>query len=293
MNEYAPVNVQEEEIPGIAKVPNEAFLVGLAESDDDWISKGGWEKYLGRGDYPTVWFCGACESAFHVASYLSEKKLLGDWESVVVTSQRAGVGQHGRRWVSPEGNLYLAWKIHKDFPEKYNVLGLLPLLLGFSIAEALSMAEISLDIKWPNDLVLNDKKIGGMLIKSTPDLILAGVGINIVHAPDASLLREGASLPAGTLVDKDGFSGTPPDLWRKLFPLVFAFMLKASVPEWTPNLLAVLEGKLWRKGKKVRVYPSQGESFSATLLGLAKDGGLRLSAKKGEEVLYSGSIGLP
>lgn len=289
MHFFPDMFVQEKDIPGVAQKPHKRLFKGVYKKG---FTKDGWRKIKGHPELPIIRVCGECDSAFHVASYLSENNLLAEWDSVIVASQREGVGQYGRKWFSPEGNLYLVWRLPADFPGKEQVFNLLPLLLGAAFVDFFDQAELGVDIKWPNDLVMNDRKIGGMLIKSQPGLVLAGIGINIVHAPDASLLREGASLEPGILAE-NGFVGSPHDFWRKLFQFVFPFMAQAFVPEWVPDLLDVLDEVLWRKGQEVRVYPSQGESFSATLLGLAKDGGLRLATEKGEEILYSGSIGLP
>ena len=97
--------------------------------------------------------------------------------------QEAGKGRNGKKWVSPKGkNIYLSlgWKS----PLQYSELDGLSLSVGCIVANALnSSANDQINIKWPNDLLINQKKMSGILIE-TLDLegkigIVIGVGINV------------------------------------------------------------------------------------------------------------------
>ena len=97
--------------------------------------------------------------------------------------QEAGKGRNGKKWVSPKGkNIYLSlgWKS----PLQYSELDGLSLSVGCIVANVLnSSANDQINIKWPNDLLINQKKISGILIE-TLDLegkigIVIGVGINV------------------------------------------------------------------------------------------------------------------
>ena len=97
--------------------------------------------------------------------------------------QEAGKGRNGKKWVSPKGkNIYLSlgWKS----PLQYSELDGLSLSVGCIVANVLnSPANDQINIKWPNDLLINQKKISGILIE-TVDIegqvgIVIGVGINV------------------------------------------------------------------------------------------------------------------
>ena len=97
--------------------------------------------------------------------------------------QEAGKGRNGKKWVSPKGkNIYLSlgWKS----PLQYSELDGLSLSIGCIVANVLnSTANDQINIKWPNDLLINQKKMSGILIE-TLDLegkigIVIGVGINV------------------------------------------------------------------------------------------------------------------
>lgn len=98
--------------------------------------------------------------------------------------QTAGRGRRGREWVSPFGaNLYLslAW----SFPQWPRQLTALPLAVGVACARALR--EVGLDavrLKWPNDLHVDGRKLGGILIEHRaeaggPCRVIIGIGINV------------------------------------------------------------------------------------------------------------------
>ncbi|HUT78637.1 MAG TPA: biotin--[acetyl-CoA-carboxylase] ligase, partial [Polyangia bacterium] len=121
---------------------------------------------------------------------------------VVAGSQTAGRGRIGRPWCSPPGgNLYLPVAVTVPPPEADHLTAV-PLAAGVAAADALvaaGLAEISL--KWPNDLLAEGRKIGGVLCESTdprarPLLVAVGIGANLSPAPlDPVLARGAATVP--------------------------------------------------------------------------------------------------
>jgi BirA family biotin operon repressor/biotin-[acetyl-CoA-carboxylase] ligase len=98
--------------------------------------------------------------------------------------QNAGRGRRGRRWVAPFGNgiaLSLAW----SFPDTPRGLPALSLAVGVAVARALArMGGVDIRLKWPNDIVLRDCKIGGVLTElraeaGGPAFVVIGIGINV------------------------------------------------------------------------------------------------------------------
>jgi BirA family biotin operon repressor/biotin-[acetyl-CoA-carboxylase] ligase len=97
--------------------------------------------------------------------------------------QEAGKGRNGKKWISPKGkNIYLSlgWKS----PLQYSELDGLSLSVGSILATVLNKkANNSIKIKWPNDLMINQKKISGILIETIEIEgqvgIVIGIGINV------------------------------------------------------------------------------------------------------------------
>lgn len=103
---------------------------------------------------------------------------------LLAEQQTAGRGRRGRPWVSPFGrNLYLSalWRLESGLP----ALEGLSLVVGVVVAETMrSGFGIAAGLKWPNDIVVNSRKIGGILIELDGDLagplsVVIGIGINI------------------------------------------------------------------------------------------------------------------
>lgn len=118
----------------------------------------------------------------------------GEGEGLVVTaeSQTAGKGKPGAGWISPKGNLYLSAVIkpHRDQKD------LAPLTITAALAARSAIvraAKLAVVIKWPNDLMVNGKKIGGILTERlSSGQVIIGIGINLSKHPTSatSLDRE-------------------------------------------------------------------------------------------------------
>ncbi|WP_071187933.1 biotin--[acetyl-CoA-carboxylase] ligase [Trichormus sp. NMC-1] len=103
---------------------------------------------------------------------------------VIATQQTAGRGQWGRQWVSPTGGLYLSVGISPKLiaTDAYQ----LTLASAWGIAAQLRKCGVSVGIKWPNDLVLDGRKLGGILTETKVyqgqvTQAVIGVGINWVN----------------------------------------------------------------------------------------------------------------
>lgn len=116
---------------------------------------------------------------------------------VVADSQSAGRGTRGRNWVSVVGNLYMTLVLNvADIPLP---LTLTPIRVGAFIIQAIDQALAHEDfapidtssgsrsphvqLKWPNDVIINDEKVSGVLIEIEGGKLLIGIGVNIANAP--------------------------------------------------------------------------------------------------------------
>ena len=117
--------------------------------------------------------------------------------AVYTTNQTAGRGRLGRSWVNAEGKaLYYTVAIREPLAQPAT----LPLLASLAVRRQLALRYgVDCQIKWPNDLLLNGKKIVGILCEVGPDghSIVVGIGINLAQPQsyfDAMELPHGTSL---------------------------------------------------------------------------------------------------
>jgi BirA family biotin operon repressor/biotin-[acetyl-CoA-carboxylase] ligase len=128
---------------------------------------------------------------------------------LVAERQSAGRGRAGRSWLSAEGGsltFSLAWK----FNAPLHALAGLPLAVGVALAEALAALGVTVQLKWPNDLLKDGAKLAGVLIETQSAAdggiwAVIGVGLNLA-LPDeleARIGRPAASAPWLAQMDRD------------------------------------------------------------------------------------------
>lgn len=111
---------------------------------------------------------------------------------IVALSQSAGRGRRGRQWLSPSGaGIYLS--ITRVFERPLSELQALSLLTALSVAEAVQSYGIDrVQLKWPNDVLIDDKKVAGILLETCQNkgraVIVFGIGINL-DLPDVVIAQ--------------------------------------------------------------------------------------------------------
>lgn len=105
--------------------------------------------------------------------------------TLLAREQRSGRGRAGRSFASPTGGLYLSVLVRpKAPPPQWSVL---PLVAGAAAACALRGRAFPVDLKWPNDIMIGGRKLGGILAESHlgPDpFAVIGFGLNMTAVPD-------------------------------------------------------------------------------------------------------------
>lgn len=141
---------------------------------------------------PFVWRLGEVGSSLDAAFLLASRGRLIVWDSLLAVSQTAGRGQLRRPWASPPGNIYAALRLPIVSP--FDGTAASP-VVGFLLALALREEGWPVELKWPNDLVLNaiggvPRKLAGILLEERGGILLAGIGVNVAGAPPATAMRE-------------------------------------------------------------------------------------------------------
>ncbi len=117
------------------------------------------------------------------------------YDSIISLKQSEGRGRQGRLWESYEGGFYYSVVL----PNKK----LLPIIVGISVAEILYENRIIAKVKWPNDILVEGKKLGGVLCQLQGEKVIAGLGINMTNSP--SLAKSICLSDLGFSIDKLDF----------------------------------------------------------------------------------------
>jgi BirA family biotin operon repressor/biotin-[acetyl-CoA-carboxylase] ligase len=102
---------------------------------------------------------------------------------VVAEHQTDGIGRHGHKWHSAPGEgLYISIILRMTLPP--DALPVLTMALGLAVQQSVNgIAQVKSDLRWPNDVILNEKKLAGTIVQqhSQPATLIAGIGINVSH----------------------------------------------------------------------------------------------------------------
>lgn len=210
---------------------------------------------------------------------------------ILAERQSAGRGRRGRVWESAEEeNIYMSLYLRPEFaPEKAPML---TLVMAYSVAEALrKMFGIETQIKWPNDLILNKKKICGILTEMTMEgrktqSVVIGVGINLGNQVFPEELKESATslwIETGKRIPKaeliDGIMAE--------FEQQYEAFCQAG------DLSPILEGYnqvLVNKGNEVLILDAKGK-YPAVSAGINAQGELQIEKEDGtRENIFAGEV---
>ena len=121
-----------------------------------------------------------------------------DHIAILADAQSAGRGRYQRTWVSHHGNLYVSFIYaceERDARLAYSV--------GVAIAETLIAFGVSPTIKWPNDILIDGKKVSGTLIEYSGRFVIVGIGINIKTNPTVNASYKTTKLDNYVSVTRD------------------------------------------------------------------------------------------
>lgn len=225
-----------------------------------------------------------------------------DLALVVAEQQTAGRGRMGRTWHTPPGAaLAFSLVLHPEQDGHY-ILPRHTALGALAVGDALhSLYGLMPKVKWPNDVLLERRKVSGVLVEaqwSGGDLaaLILGIGINV--APASVVMDSQLRYPA-TCVEEV--------LGRKVDRIELLGAVLSKILEWRPRLsspafLQSWEERLAFRGEWVNVYPGQSPGkdglprdmeslpapvYEGEIIGLAPDGSLRLRTRSGEIVIIN------
>ncbi|MES2704564.1 MAG: biotin--[acetyl-CoA-carboxylase] ligase [Bacteroidota bacterium] len=203
--------------------------------------------------------------------------------TICARRQSAGKGQRGRVWVDAHGeSLLMSIIVRPGMEIRDQFL--------FSVAKALAVAKVlqklnkswNLRIKWPNDIIINDKKAGGILIENilrgsnwTHSIIGIGVNVNQERMPEQ--LPNSTSLRAAT--------GKEYNIREIREQLRLQILANTVMPAPAKTLLKQYNDLLFRKGEH-QAFSNGGETWVTTIRGVKQDGALEVQLEDGTITQY-------
>ncbi len=223
---------------------------------------------------------------------LKVRSLAADGESegvlVIAEEQTSGKGRMGRRWHSDPGqNLTFSILLRPRIsPER---VGLLSLLAGVGVAEAVEqITTCSPDCKWPNDLLLSNRKFCGILSETagngTAPAVVMGIGINVNKMTFPDELREGATslaIETGRMVDRPILLAATLRNLESLYRMLHAGQAAEIIRRWKTHSRMM--------GKTVGA-DRDGGTTRGIASDIADDGSLVIRTAEGDRRVYAGEV---
>jgi len=206
-----------------------------------------------------------------------------DRSLVIAEEQTAGRGRLDRKWFTPKGTALAFSLILRPTAEEKPHLTRTVGLAALAVADSLRTRGLVAQIKWPNDVLLNGRKVAGILVESIwsgeeVDYLVIGIGMNVLKGamPSAELLQ----FPATSLEKSLG----PAVQREKVLRDILAGIIALRPHIGTDSFIASWEKALAFRGEQVQVEAGSGTPITGKLLGLESDGSLRLRDEHGNSI---------
>jgi BirA family biotin operon repressor/biotin-[acetyl-CoA-carboxylase] ligase len=211
--------------------------------------------------------------------------------AVIADSQRHGRGRFGRHWASPASvNLYCSVLLRPALAPAE--VPLLTLAAGVAVAEAVdAFACTPSAIKWPNDVLLNHRKVAGILTEMEVDarggvFVVVGIGVNLNaraedFPPEVRAVATSIALTTGGRVDRERFAARLIDALDARYESLLRDGLSAILAAWCERDAL--------RGRRVQVRAGD-RTLEGVAAGLAAGGRLRLETASGVEEIVAGEV---
>ncbi len=205
---------------------------------------------------------------------------------LVADAQTAGRGRLGRTWVSPAGAALACSALLRPAAAPPSGLGWVPLLTGVAVASALrAEAAVPAGLKWPNDVLVDGRKIAGILAEAHGRAVVVGVGVNV------SLGRADLPVPGATSLLLENAAATD----REQVLTAILGELERWYAVWASGAGAARLRQEYLRlcatiGAQVRAELPGGAVLTGTATGVDELGRLVLATSTGTEVVGAGDV---
>ncbi len=221
-----------------------------------------------RGSY---WRVSVFQSLTSTQSELIGKENLQHGEVFVTEFQSAGRGRIDRTFEATESSALL-FSLYLEPKRNKMEWSAIPLLAGLSLVNALSNLDEKLEtnLKWPNDLLIGERKVAGILAEARPDGVIVGIGLNV------EMVKSELPVPTATSLKLENFA----ELNRNVILSEILTNLALTIELWESGSNIGFEQ--YRQvsstlGKEVEVHLPSGEIISSRATGITDVGELQLA----------------
>jgi BirA family transcriptional regulator, biotin operon repressor / biotin---[acetyl-CoA-carboxylase] ligase len=205
----------------------------------------------------------------------------------VCEEQTGGRGRHGRSWDAPARSSILVSILLRPATDRRAA----ELTLVAGLATALTLQRItglSAQVKWPNDVLLDGRKVSGGIAELLDGAVVVGIGLNVNQEPGA--LPGGTKLPAGSLRTATGREHERPPILAELL-----LELERLYEVWRTSGIGTIAAELgardYLRGRLVSVGGAGG-GVSGIAAGITNEGLLEVRTDSGPLLVESGEVGL-
>lgn len=213
---------------------------------------------------------------------------LGHFAVLLTDSQTAGRGRLDRTWTTPAGSALAVSVLLRDLPVHADARGWIPLAAGVAMTDAIAaqLADRSVGLKWPNDVMVDGRKICGILAEVTAHGVIVGSGVNTAMV-EAELPVPTATSFAALGADAD-IDRLLSDYLAGLRSLIGALAREGDAS--ASGLHAAAEQRCLSIGREVEVSMPHGETLRGRAVGLQGDGCLVVDVDGAERAVASGDV---
>ena len=187
-----------------------------------------------------IYFNNCASTQDELIDFLNQHYLSEDFLAVYTFNQTKGRGQYGNSWENlPEENLAYSFALKtKNINVSDTCFNFYTAILVRDFIANLTKTEVK--IKWPNDLILKNKKICGMLFEKNKNYFVVGIGINILQENFKNLPK------AGSVLSQTGLSFELKGFTESFHQYLFEHLVQKEIPN---NILELYQLNLYRKNE--------------------------------------------
>ena len=221
----------------------------------------------------------------HIQDWANDKLTL-----VTASEQTGGRGRFNRQWISPPGvNIYASFCLLIE--DSRTDIGHIPQLLALTAAQLLENLGFSPKLKWPNDVLLNGKKVAGILCESVPyddhqRGLIIGIGLNLnMHPDDLKKIDRPATSLFAEKEELFAISELLEQLKNDFNQNLSLFIQKGFAPFWVD----FKSRSYFQKGDQVHFHDNQ-QIVNGTFNALLPDGSVSLNVNNNLKTYYAGEF---
>jgi BirA family transcriptional regulator, biotin operon repressor / biotin---[acetyl-CoA-carboxylase] ligase len=214
-----------------------------------------------------------------------------DFSVVVADEQTAGRGRSGRKWFTPAGSALALSVVLRPTPVERALPGRITGLGALSVLQSCIQLGLHAQIKWPNDILLDGKKVAGILVETkwagnqlAASVLGIGVNLGLAAIPPSNEL----AFPATSLETESGRPLQQTAILKEIVTALLAWRSRLG----SPDFIRIWEDNLAFRQQLVSIGTDGEPQLSGKLDGLEPDGSLRLVANDMPTIVHFGEIHL-